>query len=108
MQGDDFNKLMTPKVDGDDQKVKDDFDDISSIYTNRLNNNVLEDTMKRVRDRDIALSAMEEQEEFQYFNKQINYLQIDENEEINADIEKKEKGDFSEGEKMTRLKEKHA
>ena len=53
--------------------------------------------MKRVRDRDIALSAMEEQEEFQYFNKQINYLQIDENEEINAEIEKIEKGDFNDG-----------
>ena len=65
--------------------------------------------MKRVRDRDIALSAMEEQEEFQYFNKQINYLQIDENEEINAEInaeiEKIEKGDFNDCDQMTHLKQ---
>lgn len=61
--------------------------------------------MKRVRDRDIALSAMEEQEEFQYFNKQINYLQIDENEEINAEIEKIEKGDFNDCDQMTHLRQ---
>ena len=73
MAGDDFGKVLNNKLE-DDQKVRDDFDDISSIYTANQNNNALENTLKRVRDRDLALSAMEEQEEFKYFNKEINYM----------------------------------
>ena len=64
MASDDFSKIINkqiPKVtDGFDQKLKEEFDDISSIYTTRLNNNVLENTLKKVKDREIALSAMEE------------------------------------------------
>jgi len=68
MAGDDFGKVLNNKIE-DDQKVRDDFDDISSIYTAQQNNNALENTLKRVRDREVALSAMEEQEDFQYLNK---------------------------------------
>ena len=38
---------------------------------------------------------MEEQEEFKYFNKEINYMHIDENDEINASIQRQEKGEES-------------
>ena len=71
MAGDNLNNIIPSKPQEDDEQ---DFDDISSIYTAHRNNNVLEDTLKRVRNRELALSQMEENEEFTYINKQINHL----------------------------------
>ena len=56
MAGDDFSKILN-KPQPQDNKDQQDFDDISSIYTaHNNNNNVLENTLKRVRDRDLAMS----------------------------------------------------
>ena len=80
MAGDNLNNFIPTKP----QEEEQDFDDISSIYTAHKNNNVLEDTLKRVRNRELALSQMEENEEFTNINKQINHLQmLDEADEIN-------------------------
>ena len=80
MAGDNLNNFTPTKP----QEEEQDFDDISSIYTAHKNNNVLEDTLKRVRNRELALSQMEENEEFTNINKQINHLQmLDEADEIN-------------------------
>ena len=59
MAGDDFGKILAkqPQNNFADQQ---DFDDLSSIYTAHQNNNMLENTLKRVRDREVALSQMEE------------------------------------------------
>ena len=63
MNGDDGTNILNASgkialgADEDRQKLKQDFDDISSIYTMaNERNNRLENTLKRVRDRDIALS----------------------------------------------------
>jgi len=78
MQGDDLNKLIEGSTTALEQ-VKDDFDDISSIYTahaaNKLN---LENTLKRrVKDRQLRLSMMHdgEAEDILNINKQIEALQ---------------------------------
>ena len=52
MAGDNLNNFIPNKPQAEEQ----DFDDISSIYTAHKNNNVLEDTLKRVRNRELALS----------------------------------------------------
>ena len=109
MAGDDLNKFIPKKQEAEEQ----DFDDISSIYTAHQNNNVLEDTLKRVRNREIALSQMEENEEFNYINNQINHLQqLDEADEINnsnnslSGIEEQKKSNDSIGQTPEYLKNK--
>ena len=59
--GDDFSKILDRQAKRVDQGV--DFDDLSSIYTAHARNDILESTLKRVRDREVALSAMDEMED---------------------------------------------
>jgi len=81
MQGDDLNKLIHGSTAAlvQVEQVKDDFDDISSIYTAHANNKAtLENTLKRrVKDRQLRLSMMHdgEAEDILNINKQIDALQ---------------------------------
>jgi len=63
LQGDDFSKFLQKteqnQKNQDYKKMKDDFDDISSIYTSHAQNNKLEKTLKkRVEDREKRLSLL--------------------------------------------------
>ena len=69
MAGDDFDNTLTKGPKEIVNKAKDEFDDISSIYTTKQND--LEKTLRRVRKREQALSLMEDQEDLQYLNKEL-------------------------------------
>ena len=94
MNGDDFHKAIlnqSGKIAMGAFAPQDDFDDISSIYTAaNARNEKLESTMKRVRDRDERLSAMEDLDDI---NKQMNnpnFLDHDENNDLRMITEKDE------------------
>ena len=104
MAGDDFSKALQKSAVRNDNDQ--DFDDLSSIYTAHNNNNMLENTLKRVRDREIALSQMEEQDELGFLNKQLGNIsnEIDENDEINEEIKRAEQS--QEEQQMSYLQQK--
>lgn len=83
MAGDDFTKLLsqTKKINFNQQA--DDFDDISSIYTNQQKNNELENTLRRIRIREMALSNADDQEDLYFINQQLNKFHLDEGIEEN-------------------------
>jgi len=58
-----------------EKKMRDEFDDISSIYTHKQND--LEKTLKRVKRREVALSLMDDQEDISYLNKELQQFQLD-------------------------------
>ena len=83
MNGDDFSKILNQKnerkqKDEAREKLQQDFDDISSIYTAHGLHNKVEETMKRVKHSDMILDTLDEKEEIIKLNKEINYLQIEE------------------------------
>ena len=84
MAGDDFGNILSKSgrfhIDGD--KIQKDFDDISSIYT--AHNNALENTLKRVRNRENFLENMEEADDLNFINKQIGGEIMEEEENDNS------------------------
>lgn len=89
MNGDDFSKILNQNKNdrymGGQEKIQQDFDDISSIYTAHGLHNKVEQTMKRVRHRDIILDNFDEKEDIMKLNKEIDNLQITEEKDENED-----------------------
>jgi hypothetical protein len=69
MAGDDFGKMLSKsgRFNMEGMRIQKDFDDISSIYT--AHNNVLENTLKRVRDRENFLDNIADADDFDFINK---------------------------------------
>lgn len=87
MNGDDMSKFLNQsgriRMDlVNDKKQQQDFDDISSVYTAaNAQNEHLERTLKRVRNRDELLSNLDERDDIGFLNNQLEnneYHQIDE------------------------------
>ena len=74
--GDDFGKILDRKaVVKEDTMKKNEFDDLSSIYTAHARNEDLENTRKRVKNRENRLSLMAgDFEDIQYLNNEIKHM----------------------------------
>ena len=78
MNADDFSKVLgqNDHIIGQDgrEKLQQDFDDISSIYTAHGLQNNIEKTMKRVQQRDMYLDNLDDQDDIKNLNNQIEHL----------------------------------
>lgn len=77
MQGDEFQRMSQVTNKGQMKKVKEDFDDISSIYTAHAKSNLEYTLRKRVHDRQNKISLLQDAEAFdlQNLQKQIESIQ---------------------------------
>jgi len=57
------------------EKIQQDFDDISSIYTDNVKLNNLEDTLKRIKMRDVQIEQMSHRDHINELNNQIGQFE---------------------------------